>query len=517
MRIRVEYGVLWLLLVLGLCIGSQRAGVSWDEVTYFDFSDHVRSWWVSGAPLEAAALDQAWAYDRYLNPHPPMMRALSALTRACSGLPFPTDYRLATLILCAGMLTGIYGLLWSTLGKLGALLALCTILFQPRVYGDVLNATTDAPVALAFSVLCLLAWRTAAATPDQRAWLRALILLTYSIATAIKFTGFLAIAPVGLYFMWRRQWRDVAWSAVAVPIALCFLILTSPDRWHDPFAGVTAFLTYPFTRSSIPIATQYLGEQYGFYLPWHYFDVMTALTLPITVLLALPFLYFVVEPYRSLRTALMFPLGFWFLLVHLPNTPRHDGVRQFLAVMPLLGLLGTLVYLSVIERLCQKVPAARAYAWRQASLTAACAGMVLSFVPWLRVPLSSYNAVAGGLPGAEAMGMETTYFLEVVSPDFVARVNALLEPGDSILMVPGGPMLLRRYQAEGLLRNDVRVVEDVTQKPRYVLLVRRRGMVRDELFRQLPALLVKSHDEVVLAKLSPFNRQEPRGNHRSQR
>ncbi|HTU60311.1 MAG TPA: hypothetical protein VMF89_17795, partial [Polyangiales bacterium] len=409
--------------------------------------------------LDAASLEHAWAYDRYSNPHPPMMRVLSAVTRAHSGLPFPTDYRLASLMLCAAMLTGMYTLLWPTLGKLGAVFALSTILLQPRIYGDVLNATTDAPVALAFSVLCLLAWRSDAAAPDQRVWLRVLILLTYSIATAIKFTGFLAIAPVGLYFLWRRQWRDVAWSALAVPVALCFLILTSPDRWHHPIAGTVEFITYPLTRVSIPIATFYFGERYPFHLPWHYFDVMTAITLPLTVLCALPLLGWVTPLYRSLRTALLFPLGFWLVLGHLPNTPRHDGVRQFLSVMPILGLLSALVYLSIIERLCHKVPAARVYAWKQMSLTAACVAMALSFIPWLRVPLSSYNAFAGGLPGAAALGMETTYFLEIVSPDFLARINAVLSPGDSILMVPQWPALLRRYQAEGLLRNDIQVID----------------------------------------------------------
>ncbi|HET8936011.1 MAG TPA: hypothetical protein VFN67_21340 [Polyangiales bacterium] len=515
MRKRVEYGVLWVVLVLGLCIGSQHAGVSWDEVTYFDFSDHVRHWWSNGAPLDAAALDHAWAYDRYLNPHPPMMRAFSALTRAYSGLPFPTNYRLASLMLCAGLLTGMYALLWPTLGSLGAAFALSTVIFQPRVYGDVLNATTDAPVALAFSVLCLLAWRSAEAAPDKRAWLRGSILLTYSVATAIKFTGFLAIVPVGLYFLWRRQWSNVVWSGLAVPVALCFLILTSPDRWHHPITGVVEYITYPFTRDSTPIATQYFGAQYAFHLPWHYFDVMTALTVPIAVLVALPFLFLVTPPYRSLRTALLFPLGFWIVLVHLPNTPRHDGVRQFLAVMPLLGLLGTLVYLSLIERLCHKVPAARVYAWKSASLTAASTAMLLSFLPWLRVPLSSYNAFAGGLPGAEAMGMETTYLLEVISPDFLSRMNAVLAPGDSILLVPSWP-LLRRYQAEGLLRNDIRVVDNMGERPRFLLLVRRRSLVRDELFLKLPALLEKSYDDVVLAKLSPNGQRETRGDHISE-
>lgn len=502
MQKRYEHGVLWVLLVLGLGIGSQQVGVCWDEVTYFDFSDHVRQWWSSGAPLDAASLERAWAYDRYLNPHPPLMRALSAWTAAQSGLSFPTNYRLATLLLCASMLTGMYALLWRSLGKFGAAFAVAAVLLQPRVYGDVLNATCDAPVALAFTLLCLLSWRCAEAEPNARAKLRALLYLTYGVATAIKFTGFLAIVPVALYFAWRRAWRELAWAAGSVIWALGFLTLTSPDRWNDPIAGIVDYLTYPFTRNAIPIATFYLGERYPFYLPWHYFDVMTALTLPIWSLSALPFLALTTPRYRGLATALLFPLGFWLLLVHLPSTPRHDGVRQFLAVMPLLGLLATLAYLSAIERLCARAPAGRTRSWSHASLTAVLVGLVLSFAPWVRVPLSSYNALAGGLAGAESLGLETTYFLEVVSPDFLARMNRVLSPGDSLMLLPPWPGLLRRYQAEGLLREDVAVVDDLRAQPRYLLMVRRRSVIKDEVFLGLPAVLEARHADVVLAKLA---------------
>lgn len=506
LRRRVEAGVLWIVLVSGLVVGSNHTGVSWDEVTYFDFSDHVRAWWRAGAPLDAAALQQAWAYDRYLNPHPPLMRALSAWTAAQSGLPFPTNYRLATLMLCSAMLAGMYALLRDTLGVGGALLAVLAVVLQPRVYGDLLNATTDAPVALAFCVLCLLGWRTLQVEREARAPLRALMYAAYGVATAIKFTGFLAIAPVGLYFLWRRQWREVCWSAGAVVWALGFLIATSPDRWHEPLTGVLAFISYPFTRSAIPISTYYFGKSYPFYLPWHYFDVMTALTLPLPVLLALPFACIVPAPYRSLRNALLWPIGFWCVLAHLPSTPRHDGVRQFLAVMPLLGVLCVLGYLAVAARVAALVPPERSRSWSRASLTAAGLSLVLAFAPWVHLPLSSYNALIGGLPGATAAGLQTTYYLEVISPRFVARMNAVLEPGDSVMLLPSWPGLLRRYQAEGLLRRDIQVVDDLREHPRYLLLVRRRGVMNDELFFLFPAVIETGQDDVVLARLSPIER-----------
>lgn len=72
---RIEALGLFLCLATGLGYGAVQAGVAWDEVSYFEHSDHILAWWNEGAPLSAAALSEAWAYDRYLNPHPPLMRA----------------------------------------------------------------------------------------------------------------------------------------------------------------------------------------------------------------------------------------------------------------------------------------------------------------------------------------------------------------------------------------------------------------------------------------------------------
>lgn len=276
--------------------------------------------------------------------------------------------------MCAGLLTLAFGLVRKNVGAGGALLFVAATVFQPRVYGDVINATADAPVALAYLVLSLLAWRLAESAEAERRVLRAGLFGVYALATATKFTGFLAMAPVGAYFLWRKQWKEVAWAAGSVAAALVFFVATSPDHWHHPVEGIASYLTYPFTRSSVPIATFYEGKIFSFALPWHYFDVMTAVTTPLPILLALPFAPWA-RAQRTLHAALAFPLAFWLLLVHLPNTPRHDGVRQFLAVMPLLGAVATLGFLGLAERLNA------ALGLKKAILATAGASLVGLFAP----------------------------------------------------------------------------------------------------------------------------------------
>src|SRR5207253_9530846 len=112
-----------------------------------------------------------------------------------------------------------------------------------------------------------------------------------------------------------------------------------PDKWRHPVTAAIQYLTYPFTRESIPIYTYYFGEVFFFHVPWHYFAVLTTITVPPALWLLLLGLPRIPRPLSDVVEPVIVSLGFWLLLVHLPNTPRHDGVREFLGVYPLLGIL----------------------------------------------------------------------------------------------------------------------------------------------------------------------------------
>jgi hypothetical protein len=69
------------------------------------------------------------------------------------------------------------------------------------------------------------------------------------------------------------------------------------------------------------------------------------------------------------------------------------------------------------------------------------------------------------------------------------------------MLFPPWPDLLLRYQREGVLRTDVRVAGSRDAAPGYLLLVRRRGVVRDDVYARLPPLLEVRHGNVSVAKL----------------
>jgi hypothetical protein len=86
--------------------------------------------------------------------------------------------------------------------------------------------------------------------------------------------------------------------------------------------------------------------------------------------------------------------------------------------------------------------------------------------------LSYYNEAIGGVRGAARAGMETTYWLDAVTPAFIERLEEVLPEGARLSAWPNVPHL-RWLQVNGMLRGDIRVTDEMP--PDYLLLVARRA------------------------------------------
>lgn len=503
----VELSLVFFVVLGVLTAASLRFGLTWDEATYFHYADSIRGWWHAGAPLDAPSLQRYWAYDTYSNPHPPFMKVLIALGSpwAARELPFPTDYRFPHFAWIAGCLTAAYGLLRRRSAAVAAATAIAFVALQPRVLGHLLIASSDSPVALAWLLLALLAWRLddEEATPTRR---RALLWIAFyfvaGCAAATKFTGLLALLPVGAFFLWRQRWRDAALVAGAAAWALAFVVIASPQVWHHPLDGALAYLRYPLQREAMPFSTTYLGGVYRNDLPWQYFLVMSLITVPPLVLVLAPWSVLVRGAARRLLLPIGFALGFWLVLVHLPKTPRHDEVRQFLSVYPLLGILAWMGLLAILDRLCAARPrwaTPRVAAAVCLLATAVLANGVARAHPY---ELSHYNALIGGLRGAEQAGMEITLYFEAVDRDLLAALDRNARPGETLYMSPYWPSLLERYVEHGALNTPLVLLPQQTdERPDWLLLVRRRHVFDDRKFLALPAFYEVRYDGVPLVKL----------------
>ncbi|HEU5116657.1 MAG TPA: hypothetical protein VFT74_08265 [Isosphaeraceae bacterium] len=93
--------------------------------------------------------------------------------------------------------------------------------------------------------------------------------------------------------------------------------------------------------------------------------------------------------------------GFLLLLKAMPHTPGHDGVRQFLPAFGMLALMAGLGARTLIDRFGR---------WGKRLVIAAVGEGIVSLALMMPVPLSYFSPLIGGLPGAERIGLEPTYY-----------------------------------------------------------------------------------------------------------
>src|SRR5262245_28258872 len=110
---------------------------------------------------------------------------------------------------------------------------------------------------------------------------------------------------------------------------------------------------------------------------------------------------------RGAAEACVVSLAFWFLLAHLPSTPRHAGVLAFLLVFPHLGMLCWAGPPAVAQRLKETSKWQSRGSW--AGVPGVTCGATLALITLRSHPheLSYCNALIGGIRRTERAGMET--------------------------------------------------------------------------------------------------------------
>ena len=108
----------------------------------------------------------------------------------------------------------------------------------------------------------------------------------------------------------------------------------------------------------------------------------------------------------------------------LPHTPGHDGTRQLAAAFGPLAMLSGLGAASLKQRPGR---------WLAGLSLAEGALSVAVMMP---VPLSYFSPLVGGLPGAAWLRMEPTYYWDAMTPDALARLDARVPQGRSVLGPP---------------------------------------------------------------------------------
>ena len=502
---------------LAVALTIADPGITWDEPDYLS-SAKLELAWLGALPARLVAgsleswtspdtLEAYWRVNPYNNPHPPLYKILAGLTWSAFHhlMGDFAAFRLASAILF-GLLVGTLYIWAARAGRsaasgVGAALAL---VLMPRVFGDAHIAATDLPLTAFWCLSAYFYWRAAR---DGHLSVMLLFGAFWGMALATKFNALLLPLPLWLWALFHDRPRVLRTTLVGGAVAAAVLIALDPYLWPDPIGRYLRFVAESTSRAQwAPIWTYYLGRVHTFVLPWHHALVLTLVTVPLPIMaLAAGGAVRVREArLRPIVSLCLIEIGFYQLLMALPSSPGHDGVRLFLPQFPFLALLAGLGFGRAWRLVALR--ARGGPTWLPAAARVGLCGLL--FLPPAvalarahPLELAYFNEVAGGARGAYSRGFESTYWFDAATPEFLREVERELPPGARLWAHPA-PWHFTALQEAGLLRRDI-AFSDSLPAP-FLLLMTRQGTFGPfqwRLHKLAPPVVAQTYEGVPLMAL----------------
>jgi hypothetical protein len=459
-------------------VTAQSLGFTRDEGYYFKAGELYWGWYrelfqlfADGEPLRAFSrevIDRHWSYNRE---HPALMKTLFAWSFGFSeltGFPAGKHNALRFPAWCvAGLSVSlVYALARTLLPRRAAVVAALSWISMPHVFWHMHLACFDVPVAAAHTALVLAYLR-------YRHTFRGAVLVgvVFGLAAAVKHNVLPVPGLLLLHWLVVEAGRGGAMgkgklgaaaaaasargaSGVVLPgIPIVFFslaivgplvyLLTWPFLWPQPLLRLGSYLGFHLRHEHYPILYfEELLTKPPF--PWHFPFVMSAVTIPVPVLMMLllgtalaaavagRFLRQRFAPRGSdersepelTRTplgdvsrapsaspALLLLLnGFYpFILIALPATPIFGGTKHWMNGLPFLCVLGAWALEEGFRRLEAAAGARARVAFLVTVALVVVPGVWISARVW-PYGLGSYNELIGFARGAANVGMQRTFW-----------------------------------------------------------------------------------------------------------
>jgi hypothetical protein len=314
-------------------------------------------------------------------------------------------------------------------GEAAGIVAGISLVFMPRAFAHAHFATLDTVLAF-FWTLALLS--SARAIESRRPTLGLAVAgIAWGLALLTKIHAWLLPPLVIGYALARLPIRkavagSVAWGVVG----LIVFVVGWPWLWNDSADRLVRFLSTSVDRQ--PLRVLYFGSVVDdVALPWHYPWAYFALTVPV----GLHLLGFVgagrglkgmrADPFPALLVASIL----LFLVLFATRAPVDDGERLFLHVFPGWAILVGLGFRTLWDRIGPR-------RWARGALVALVVMQGAGVLRMHPYQLSYYNLLVGGLPGADRLGLELTYWGDSLSPGLIAEVERVADEGDTVVLAP---------------------------------------------------------------------------------
>lgn len=280
---------------------------------------------------------------------------------------------------------------------------------------------------------------------------------------------YLLACGVGAFLTWRLRavhaptFRAIAPLVAMVALGPVLFYAHWPYLWHHPVDRFARYLAFHLNHEHY--TWFYLGEllrQPPF--PLDYVLVKTALTVPtpLFVPMVLGLGWVVVRTVKKQVTAfellMVANAAVSIVVLSQPSVPHFGGVKHWFPSMPFLALLAA----GSVKRGADGLSAWLAPKLPKLEPTAVFIGLTtLLFLPALIASVrvypygtSHYSELAGGLPGAAAMGMQRQFWANNVT-GVLEWINQNARPGERVYLHECHGGQIRDYQRNGMLRKDL--------------------------------------------------------------
>lgn len=397
----------------------------------------------------------------YLPDHPPVGRLWLGLHHHLARwLVPPTDPDGLIVTACArtGSATAFALTVWligwtATVwwGRAPGVAAALALVLMPRPFGHAHLAALETITNLTCTVALLASvWAVQRKDHVPRATVLAGVAGGLALLTKIQAILWMPLLTI----LWATSIPRLGWRPVLLWLAatVCVFFAAWPWLWLDPVGHVLEYLGRTTNRAELSV--WYFGRPYGDRsIPWHFpFVVFLGTTPLITLGMAL----LGVIPKRRpgvgsewrlqregvLVAALLFPL----IVFALPGVAVYDQERLFLIVCPPAALLAGRGW-RLLQDQWPVLVTGRVGGLAAVGVTALLGINQFSCSP---CSLSSFGALAGGLPGAAASGQEVTYWGDSLTRELLAATARIVPEGEPVGLAP----VLHQFQADDLVRQS---------------------------------------------------------------
>ncbi len=473
------------LAVVVLLLSTASAGFVRDEGYYFHAALQYHHWFEAlwqalwdkqpWRVFDDATLRQAFGYN---HEHPGLIKIAMGFTWKIfhvwlGVLDNATAMRLAAMGVVAVGCAFLYLFGARLCGRRVGVVAVALLLVCPRVFFHAHLAAFDGPIMAESVVVTYAFWRAL----ESPKWVLPAA-IAFGLALATKHNAVILFAALAAGWLVAERgkiaWRNsVGLVLPPLPLALLAMLLVGPlllyvfypYGWHAPIDRLGAYYSYHLHHENYPV--EYFGRLlYGPPFPWAYPFVMTAITVPLTVLGCGVFGFgsAVRTLWRARRQASgPEQVGLWLVIVAtllppwviaLPSVPIFGGTKHWMPAMPFFCLLGARWLVARADRIASCLPRLKK------SVVLSLVGAVLALATAETVRTHSYgftyfNELVGGHQGAAALGLPRGYW-GGAGRALLGELNARAALGDTVF---GHRMTnddFLAYQRDGLLRSDLR-------------------------------------------------------------